>query len=150
MPSEASWWVAGSDSSQIGSLTTTLGARPRALCVLDHALGGLGRGLAETGTSLADAADLGHVVLEVGELAAGPGVERRVGGHAGENPPALRLLDLVQVRCVNKELHDDPPSTCHVDRKYAAYSMLCRVLVNEAYLPPTCRLQSVNAVRYAG
>ena len=63
---------------------------------------------AETGRPSQSSADLDHVALEVGELAAGARVQRRVGGDAGEAAPGQGLADLVQVGGVDEELHVSP------------------------------------------
>ena len=78
----------------------------------DHVLGGLGGGLGGDGNVLADLADLGHVVLEVSELAAGLGVQGRVGGNARKDAPRLGLADLIKVGGVDKELHSLVPPSC--------------------------------------
>ena len=86
------------------------GKRGKAATFLDHGLGRRGGGLGRDRQALADLANLDHMRLEVGELAARLGVEGRVGCHAGQNAPARRLANLVEVGGVDEELHDVPLS----------------------------------------
>ena len=80
--------------------------------LLDHALGGLCLGLRGDGQVAAHLGDLDHVVLEVGELAAGAGVQARVGGDAGKAAPGERLANLVEVSGIDEELHAIPLLFC--------------------------------------
>ena len=79
-----------------------------------HAIDRRRRGLSRHRQALAELGDLLHVGLEVGEGAARLGVQARIGGDAGQAPPALRLGDLFQVRGIDEELQGRPFLTlCH-------------------------------------
>ena len=80
----------------------------KALALLDHTLGsGSGR-LGGNGQALAELGNLEHMRLKVGKLAAGLGVQGRVGGNTGQAAPALGLGNLVQIGGIDKELHGEP------------------------------------------
>ena len=104
----------------------------------DHLLGRLGRGLRGDGDVLADLADLGHVILEVGQLAARLGIEGRVGGNARKDAPGLGLADLIKVGGVDKELHSLIPPSC---------SRTCDACPNNSAARQTrCRRHGTGAV----
>ena len=98
------------------------GKRGQVAALLDHALGGLGLRLRRDGQAVAHLGDLDHVVLEVRELAAGAGVQARVGGDAGKAAPGKRLADLVEVGGVDEELHAIPLLFCVLVRALAAWN----------------------------
>ena len=98
------------------------GKRGQVAALLDHALDGLGLRLRRDGQAVAHLGDLDHVVLEVRELAAGAGVQARVGGDAGKAAPGERLADLVEVGGVDKELHAIPLLFCVLARALAAWN----------------------------
>ena len=77
----------------------------KTLALLDHALGRGGGRLGGHGQALAELGNLEHMRLKVGKLAAGFGVQGRVGGNTGQATPALGLGDLVQIGGIDKELH---------------------------------------------